>query len=377
MELGGYGFEKSELIDIAEKIHKYKGEKQQLEVQLSSEEFHRSYIPKRENMTGGRIMANLPIVLAFSLGVLILAVTVVCCIIADSEDKIGYAFPMLGAGLFVAYMARTGFPLLKEELQMLVLFAYSSKPERAMRFAKKHSISTFQDDRLRCDERISNLKAQIEAIDESIAELEKRQNDLIDAAKKREDVLKKYDIIKDENPNNILGDSGASGKPSLSLKKNDMDSVDISELYEYYDKEESFTRYIIKDLEFKLDSVNKEMSMIDEEFEQVKKRIIIFIIILIFAAVIQGAIHGIIGDLIGVVCFIAGVVAVFAIERACRGPIIRYLVEQESPLVSEYCFKYDVIPVKHRRQKILAMIKQNEAALADVKNRKQMLDDVS
>ena len=45
MEIGGYGYEKPELLKMAEQIYSCKCEKQDLELQLSSEKFHYSYIP--------------------------------------------------------------------------------------------------------------------------------------------------------------------------------------------------------------------------------------------------------------------------------------------------------------------------------------------
>lgn len=369
MELGGYGFEKTELMQIAEKIYDCRGKKQQLELQLSSEEFHQKYIPKRENMTGARVLANLPIVIIFVIGLFVFLGTIILCILSD-EDKITYAFPMLGAGLFLVYTGKVGWKLLKEELQMIVLFAYSSNPDRAMRFAKKHGINTFQDDRIRCNNRIDNLKAQIDAIDEQLSQLEERQNQLIDEAKKRDTVLKKYDVIKDELPEK----KQLSDNRLLTLRKDDIENTDISELYEYYDKEESFIRYIIKDLQFKLTSIDKEISMIDEEFEQVKKRIIIFLGVFVIAIIVQGAIPGMVGGALGGVCFIVGLVAFFGIERACRGPVLRYLIEIESPLVAEYSFKNDIVPVKYRRQEIMTMLEQNEYRIKEIKQKKNELD---
>ncbi|MBR1598621.1 MAG: hypothetical protein IJ661_06925 [Lachnospiraceae bacterium] len=372
MELGGYGFEKSELIQLAEKIYELNGEKQQLELQLFSEEFHRKNIPKREDMTFRRIMANLPIVIVFLLLSFMLLVLIILCIFAKQEEKIGYAFPMLNVGLFLVFIAGAGWKLLKEEMQMLVLFAYNSNSDKAMRFAKKHGIRTFQDDRIRCEDRIANLKVRIKAIDDQLMELEGRQEEIINEKKKREDVLKKYDVIKDD-----LKDSAPSdNKGILSLKSDDLDGADISELFDYYDKEESYARYIMKDYQFKLDSIDKEISMIDEDFDKVKKKIKIYLIVFVLAIIIQGAIPGIAGNVTSVLCLIVGLTAFFALERACRGSVVRYLVEQESPFVREYCLKNDIIPAKYRRQEIVTNLKNYEDTIKTIKTKKKELDSL-
>lgn len=372
MELGGYGFEKSELIKLAERIYELNGKKQQLELQLFSEEFHRKNIPKREDMTIRRILANLPIVIIFLLLSFMLLGLIILCIFAKQEYKINYAFPMLNVGLFLVFIAGAGWKLLKEEMQMLVLFVYSSNSDKAMRFVKKYGINTFQDDRIRCEDRIANLKVQIETIENQLKELEARQNEIINEKKKKEEVLKKYDVIKDD-----LKDNAASGTQSaFSLKNDDMDGADISELYEYYDKEENYARYVMKDYQFKLDSVDKEISMIDEDFNKVKKKIIIYLVVFLLAIIIQGAVPGIAGNVTSVLCLIVGLIAFFALERACSNSVVRYLVEQESPLVREYCLKNDIIPAKYRRQEIAAGLKNYEDAINTIKNKKKELDSL-
>ena len=67
MELDYKGFQKSRLIELADEIYKCKGQKQQLELELASEEFHKSYIPKRKKMMEGRIKTALPLVIILSL----------------------------------------------------------------------------------------------------------------------------------------------------------------------------------------------------------------------------------------------------------------------------------------------------------------------
>ena len=71
MELGGYGFEKSELMKIAEEIYDLKGKKQDLELTLHGEQFHYQYIPKRKNLVEHEVTFRLLWIIPITIGVLI------------------------------------------------------------------------------------------------------------------------------------------------------------------------------------------------------------------------------------------------------------------------------------------------------------------
>ena len=266
-----------------------------------------------------------------------------------------------------------GFLLLKlsrQQLPMLVRFYHSFSPERAMRFAKKHGISTFQDDEVRCNERITILNEEIKVLNEKIAAFEKEQEDLIEKAKNKEAILKKYDIIKDmtqESPND--GD-----KLSFKLKEPEIGSGDIVELYDFYSKEESFTNYIIEDIKIKISNIDKEIIMIDSDFEKMKKRLFIFGGILILAALIQNAFSGFLAYVSAAICLIIGLAAALSLERFCYAPTVRYLVEHEHPIMSEYTFVNNIVPARRRKDELVKRLRQHEEELYDIKKRKKLLD---
>ena len=370
MEIGEYGYKKSELIEVAEQIYDYKSKKQQLELQLAGEEFHEKYIPKREKMVKSRVIANLPVLFGLILLTAVCVATWVEYYQNYEENRASGPFgvALLGTGLLIIMISRLLFKLIVEESEMAVRLMYSKNPEKAMRFAQKYDINSFQDDRVRTEFKIADLKERILVYDNKIHNLELRQQEIIDEKKKQEEILKKHDIIKEDVP------ESKQSSFSFTLKEDDMNTADIQELNEYYNKEQDYVLYGMKDLQFKLAAADKEIRDIDEEMGMVKKRVFGFLFVFILAAFIQAFLPGVIGGIYGLVCLIVSLVTFFAIERACRGPIIRYLVENDSPYVAEYCFKNDVIPVKHKKQEIMILIKQQQDALDDIKRKKQALD---
>ena len=375
MEIGQYGYQKSELLQVSEQIYELKSKKQQLELQLSSEEFHQKYIPKRENMIKARIRANLPLIIGLFL------VFVFCVVLwveffmdysTNRQDGF-YGVLLLGSGLFIILSIKYLYKLGKEESEMAIRFIYSRNPDKAMHFAEKYDIKTFQDDRIRTESKIDNLKEQILVYDNEIHNLELRQQEIIDEKIKQEETIKN-DAKEDKiSKTNEIKDTEKNGAFSFSLKQRDEFTTDIRELDEYYSKEQDYVLMNIKDIDFKITALDKDIAGIDEEMQIVKKRITIFIVAFLIAAVIQGFITGFVGGIYGLVCLIVSLIAIFSIERACRGPVIRYLVEKESELVAEYCFRNDVVPLKQKKKELQLLMKQQEEALEDIKRKKRAL----
>ena len=375
MEIGQYGYQKSELLQVSEQIYELKSKKQQLELQLSSEEFHQKYIPRREDMIRARIRANLPLIIGLFL------VFVFCVVLwveffmdysTNRQDGF-YGVLLLGSGLFIILSIKYLYKLGKEESEMAIRFIYSRNPDKAMRLAEKYDIKTFQDDRIRTKAKLDNLKEQILVYDNEIHNLELRQQEIIDEKIKQEETIKN-DAKEDKiSKTNEIKDTEKNGAFSFSLKQRDEFTTDIRELDEYYSKEQDYVLMNIKDIDFKITALDKDIAGIDEEMQIVKKRITIFIVAFLIAAVIQGFIPGFVGGIYGLVCLIVSLIAIFSIERACRGPVIRYLVEKESELVAEYCFRNDVVPLKQKKKELQLIMKQQEEILEDIKRKKRAL----
>lgn len=369
MEIGGYGYEKPELLSIAEKIYDYKSQKQDLELTLGSEHFHYSYIPKRKKLVEHEVVFRLLFIIPYTL-LLVGALCVVISYMSDLEEmrQNGSAGVIL---LFSVLLLVSGCyfdgKLLLREFRMLVLLYISRNPEQAMRFSKKYDINTFQSDEAKSKERIQMLESEIASLDEQIDKLIIRQNQLLAEKKQREDILRKKGILFDEDPNKPKQE----GK--FTLKEESMGTVDAQELHEFYLKEEQYVQNYLLQLDGKLQHINREITEIDENFENVKKKILISLVIYILVALVQSAFSGVLASITSMICLIGGFCYIFYLERKCKRPILLYLVEHDSSLTTEYAFCNGIVPVKQKREELLEKIEHYQKELVEIKKKKESI----
>ncbi|MGN0155391.1 MAG: hypothetical protein ACI4A3_13150 [Lachnospiraceae bacterium] len=369
MEIGGYGYEKPELLSIAEKIYDCKSKKQDLELTLSSERFHYSYIPKRKNLVEHEVVFRLLFIIPFTL----LVIGALCFVISYMSNlevlrQDGTAgVVMLFAVLLLLVGGYLDGKLLLREFRMLALLFISRNPEQAMRFSKKYDINTFQSDEAKSKQRIQMLESEIASLDEQIDKLNIRQNQLLAEKEQREDVLRKKGILYDENPNKPKQE----GK--FTLKEDSTGTVDARELHEFYLKEEQYVQNYLLQLDGKLQNINKEITEIDENFDCVKKKILISLVIYILVALVQSALSGVLSTITSMICLIGGLCYVFYLESKCKRPILLYLVEHDSSLTTEYAFCKGIVPVKQKREELLEKIEHYQKELVEIRKKKEAI----
>lgn len=182
MEIGGYGYEKPELLKVAEEIYSCKCEKQDLELQLGTERFHYSYIPKRKQRIEGSVVSQLFFIILLSLVVLGIIYILVDYMMNYSEMRengaAGVAF--LFSVLLLIPVGYIDLKMIKQELEMMALLFVSMKPEQSLRFAKKHDINTFQSDEIKSREKIKLLEEKIGFLDRKILELTEKQKAMLE-----------------------------------------------------------------------------------------------------------------------------------------------------------------------------------------------------
>lgn len=369
MELGGYGFEKSELLKIAEEIYALKSKKQDLELTLHSEQFHSQYIPKRKHLAkhevGYRLLFIIPMT-AVTLVVLFIMLTYLTdtsLLVGNGTGGVVLLFSTL-AFFFIGYPT---FKLWKREIRMLMLLSISNNPEKAMRFSKRFDLNTFENDEHVSNTRIQMLKAEIANLDSSIAQLEVRQKELIEQKKKGEDFLRKQGILFDENPNATK----QTGK--FALREESINMGDAQELHEFYLKEEQYMVNYLLQLDGKLQKINKDITQIDDDFDEVKKNLVIAGIIYVLIVLVQGAFSGVLGVATSVICSVVTIFAFFYLENKCKLPIIRYLIEHENSLIQEYAFCHNMVPVRIKREEMLEKITCTQKELDEIKKKRESL----
>lgn len=359
MELGGYGFEKTELLKIAEEIYALKSRKQDLELSLSSEKFHYRYIPKRKDLVQSEVYSRILLIIPLTILVVASLYYVLRCVAQPgSADGMSVMVTMF----ILVFGGYATVRLWIREIRMFSLLWISLKPEKAARFSKKFDINTFQNDEEMSRNRIEMLEAEIAHINQRVLKLEEEQKHLMECKKKEEDFLKEKGVLYDNNPN---------GK--FSLREESIGMGDVHALHEFYLKEEQYTQNYLLQLEGNLQRINKQIVQIDEDFEQVKKIILFFIVGYVIMVLIQGAFSGLLASLTAIICFVVSLSVIFALEKKCAMPVILYLLEHDSSLVREYAFRNNMVPVHIKREELLEKMQYLKNELEDIKKTRREL----
>lgn len=365
MEIGGYGYKKPEMIKIAEQIYDCKCEKQDLELQLNTERFHCSYIPRRKRMVENTVISQLFMIMMFTMFVIIFFSIIWDYQMNYSEMReSGAGVVVLFSGLAFIGFGYADIKLIIREFKMIRLLFISMKPEKAIRFAQKHDINTFQSDEINSKEKIRMLEERIEFLDRKVLELAEKQKELLEEKEQREDILRKKGILFDENPN----ETKKEGK--FSLKEESVGTQDAQQLHEYYTHEEQYINNYLLQLDGRLQRINRDIMDIDENFENVKKQIIFSVIIYVLIAIIQSAFTEVIATVTSTLCMIGSVVYILYLESKCKRPILLYLVEHDSRLTMEYAFCNNMVPVRNKREELLETIENCKMDLAEIKKKK-------
>lgn len=372
MELGGYGFEKPELLKLAEQIYEYKGKKQELELELSSVKFHEKYLPQRREIASSSAASHFAVVAPLTVILVVAIIYVLFYIIFAAEyelrDNPSAGFGLLASFLFIAFGGYVDIKLLKREIGFLRLLYVSKDSAKADRFDQKHNVNSIQNDENKTKERIRMLTEKINSLDEKIVSLSERQDLLLKEKEERETVLREKGILFDEDPNKPK----AEGK--FTLKEDDMWTVDVRELHEFYEKEEQYILYCQNELNIKLQLVNKEIFAIDENYQKIKTQLIFSVIIYILVAIVQSAFTGFLATVTSLFCLIGSISYILYFEGKCKSPIILYLVEHDSDLIREYAFCNSMVPVRVKREELMQLIQENENELLEIKKKKASIE---
>lgn len=355
MEIGGYGFEKSRLLKIIEEIYSLKSKKQDLELTLYTEQFHYKYIPKRRDMVRDEVYSRLLLLIPLTI---VLAICFYCiCFVRDG-------LILLPAMLIFVFGGYTALRLWKREIKMFTLLWLSLRPENAAVFWKKFDINTFQNDEANSRNRIEMLEAQIAHINQQITQLQNEQKQLLEHKNEEENLLKEKGVLFDSNPKVSV----ECGK--FSLREESIGMGNAHDLFEFYSKEEQYTKNYLLQLEGKLQRLDKQIHQIEDDFQQVKKILICFAICFVLLIIIQSAFSGVWSLITSMICFAVSLAVCLYLEKRCSPPIIMYLLEHDSNLVQEYAFRHNMVPVHVKREEMLHKMKYLQNELDDIRNAK-------
>lgn len=371
MELGGYGFEKPELLKLAEQIYECKGKKQELELELSSVKFHERYLPQRREIASSSAASHFAVIAPLTVVLVIAIIYVLFYIIFAAEyelrDNPSAGFILLVSFLFIAFGGYVDIMLIKREIGFFRLLYASKDSAKADRFDEKHNVNSIQNDEEKTKARIRMLTEEIASIEDKIVELSNRQELLLKEKEERENVLRQKGILFDEDPNKPKAD----GK--FTLKEDDMWTIDVRELNEFYEKEEQYFQNYQRELDIKLQLLDKEIIEINENFETFKKHMLFSVIIYILIAIVQSAFTGFLSIVTCLLCGIGTIAYMLYCESKWKKWVLLYLVENNSELTREYAFCNGMVPVRIKRNELLEIIEQNNKELLEIKKKKTSL----
>lgn len=371
MDIGGYGYEKTELLQLTEEIYQLKEEKKKLELQLDSEKFHQRYIPQRKNLTQELAVRTLALILP-------LTVIVVICFAFFVEAILDTEFAQGNTALLLIVMVLVfggyaDYRLIKKEVRLLLLLMVSKDEMKGNSLARRFHITTLQMDEAGSKKKIEYLEEQIFGVEKKIKELSDSQNALLEAKQQQENTLRKYGVLYDERPDKEK--SATDKKSKFSLKDEDvsMGVYDIGQILAFYEREEQYIcNHLIK-LEGQIEHVNREITRIRDDFEQVKHQMILTAVLYVGVAFIQSLFSGILSSITSVLCMIGSITLFFYLERKWKPPIIKYLVENENKYIQEYAFCNNLIPVYRKGQELKEVLEDYKKELAAIKEKKAKL----
>lgn len=329
---------RAKLNKLSEQIFEYKEKKKELELELSEEKHRYHYILKRRNLLANKVIASFCAMIPFILYIIIFGNNLFA-IFADALCLI------IILSLFIRAM------------RVLVRLVMSSNISFVSKYAKEHNWKTLQEEERISKDKMKWLNQQMEEIEEKIVSLSNQREQV------QKDQEYEKPVVKQESTHN----------DKFLLKENAYFAQDKNDLFEFYSKEEHYYNEYLTTLEGKLSDCNREIVEIDDNFNNIKSKILISFIIFLLMIISQGIFEGWLATLFAVSCFILGLLFIFYVEFYCKRPILLYLIEHESDLTKEYAFKNNYAPVANKRVQLLEEIEECKKELAEVKRQKDAL----
>lgn len=353
MQLGEYSYEKPELVLIAEKIYECKANKKNVQYNLDEEEHHYNNIMKSQSMSFAA---------TFWLTFIAILLTVLdfVCLVAWMKrmdvmsNNPGHKIMIFTMGLLYIILTVLSLIFWIHAIRNLHEFMDMKK----IVDGDKHN---FHAEQKKSFQKIEDLKAQIEAIDQEINALLKRQE-------AQEKLLGEKVNLTDS------GQGKSKTNAKFSIRAESMGEAEALEVIECYDMEIKFYKNEIQRINKEIGHIDRSIISVDEKYELAKKKMILFAGIFFIYAILQNLSTGELYTMLSVVGLIGSTIGIIYIEEASREPIINYLVEHEHKLVKDYVFRNNIISFGNRRKEMLEEIEQCTTEIQQIEYRKQIVE---
>ncbi len=365
MQIDNMGFQKPEIVQVAEQLYGYKSKKKDLEFQLMNEEFMQKYVPKRKQRVRRENATKLLVIIP-----LVIVTVSACYYIYD------YIFRMMSGAeitkvdsvmllVVMLYLGFGGIALIRLMISYLrnsLVMTNTAINPVAKFLCKILNIKNIKEDERINDDNMFVLRQQIEELTNKISFMERQYKETLKKVQEEEKAKNEEKKVEKRE----------DGKFSLRLDARG--SMDLRELFDMYEREEKLCRSALYDINTEIKLLDKRRAKIDEDFDRAKNFIMICLIPFIVFVVVQSMMFDTISKTTGVLCFCGGMLYYFWIESKCVKPFIDYWVEHEYHVVKNYVFYNSIVPLFAQRELIVEKRQQCEKELQDIINKKSALD---
>ena len=355
----------SELVSIAERLHRCIDNKKMLELELANEEFNHRYIYKRKKFTAEKAVFRMGFIVPVTLIVAVCIAVFIVCYASMSGG--GYnkicAFGMLASALVVMFMGYICMKLWIPEIKMIKKL---NKPKKHA--GEESDIVTFDEEEEKSRNKIENLKVQISSLEKEISLLTLRQ-------KEQETLL--HEKISAEKETSYIGDSDSehgSLDGKFRIKKEKVSQIQSTELRDFYNKEIQGYKDSILRMEAEDKKLQKQILDIDADYKLVKERIVIFFAVTIILTLGQNIFSGVVYNVLSVIICAVILGHFMWLINVCTNPVILYLVEHNNRQIQDYAFVNNLVPVAEKRREIAREIADCNDKIREYEHKKQKLD---
>lgn len=364
MELNTTGFQKSEIVVMAEQLYSYKAKKKALELELISEEFHQKYVPRRQKLlqeeNSSRLLWIIPLLIAAGVSIYTVFMAIFKWDYVDSKGS--SALLLMVALLFLCF---GGYALVR------LLIAYIHNQLRLantkMNPVAKWLCDFFHIDNIKADASMNNdsifmLRQKIEELTAKISFMERQYNEFLEQIKAGE----LWATAPEQETPKVEG--------KFSLRADARGSLDLRELYDVYCREEQLRQEDVRQFENEISRIDRKRAEINDEYENAKHFIIICVVTFLVLAVIQDVAIQEQDGLMSAVLFIVGIVFFLWLEKRSTNAFLDYWIEHDSPVVKNYMFYNSIIPLYAKRELLAEQKEFAEKELQEVVLKKMALE---
>lgn len=339
-----------ELVQLEKKIYECKDEKRKLELILRDMEIRYKYIWKRKDVTFHETFK----LIILTIGVLLCLFWLIAALISGSGNL---GFLVLFFGVVVVLGGKFCITRWPYEIDRFRTHYFNRKNGSGGDAGESEYVSEEQI----LEGKISSLRTQIEELNNEIVALSLKQKE---AEKLLAEKLHQPNVTNSDNQT----------KYKFTIREESLGEMEILEVIGCYDREIQVLKSDILQFEKEIDSMNRKIISIDDNFETAKRKVIVFVIIFVFYAILQNVFTGAIYTLLSVVGLLGSAIAILYISKQIQDPITEYLIEHDNKIIRDHVFRNNVVSFGRQRNEKLEEIERCGEEIKQIEHRRQIVE---